>query len=187
MGNKVALEEAQRNHLLEVARTTIAATARGEKIPLPEKKVTLDVPPSGLFVSLHLRTDQSLRGCIGSFKMNGAIETNVARLARAASNEDPRFEGVRPDEVSNLHIEISVLSPSTPMEEPDQVQIGVHGLTVRHHDASGVLLPQVATEQNWTPTEFLEAVCHKAGLPPGTWRDPQCKVELFSAEVFGEK
>ena len=187
MGNQTTLDSAQRIHLLEVARTTIAATARGEKVPIPEKKVTLAIPPSGLFVSLHLRTDQSLRGCIGSFKLDGSIETHVARLARAASNEDPRFEGVRPDEISNLHIEISVLSPSTPMEEADQIEIGVHGLTVQHHEASGVLLPQVATQQNWSPTEFLEAVCHKAGLSPGTWRDPQCKIELFSAEVFGEQ
>src|SRR2546430_1940511 len=64
--------------------------------------------------------------------------------------------------------------------------IGRHGLLVKRGQAQAVLLPQVATEQRLGPEAFLNAVCHKAGLAPSSWRDPATQVFTFTADVFGE-
>jgi uncharacterized protein (TIGR00296 family) len=85
-----------------------------------------------------------------------------------------------------VRIEISVLSPFECIADPAHIVIGVHGLMVRNAHRSGLLLPQVATEQGWDTEAFLAHACRKAGLPADAWRSPQTRIEIFSATVFHE-
>jgi AmmeMemoRadiSam system protein A len=171
-----------RRALLALARQAI--TAAVAKDPAPALPVlTADPGPCGAFVSLHLRG--RLRGCIGMIESPGPLAETVARCAVAAALEDPRFDPVTPNEVPELEIEVSILSPLRPVRA-DEVEPGTHGLRIRRGYASGLLLPQVAARYHWSRERFLEETCHKAGLPADAWREPDTRIEVFTAEVFAE-
>jgi len=106
----------------------------------------------------------------------------------SAARSDPRFPPVQLDELSSLRVGISVLAEPVQVEIGDRCRlvIGRDGLLVRRGHAQAVLLPQVATEQGFTPEAFLNAVCHKAGLAPGSWREPATQVFTFTADIFIE-
>lgn len=171
-----------RRALLALARQAITAAVSKEPAPaLPA--LAADPGPCGAFVSLHI--GGRLRGCIGMIESPGPLAETVARCAAAAALEDPRFDPVTPSEVPELEIEVSVLSPLR-AARADEVEPGTHGLRIRRGYASGLLLPQVATRYHWSRERFLEETCHKAGLPPDAWRQPDTRIEVFTAEVFAE-
>jgi uncharacterized protein (TIGR00296 family) len=95
---------------------------------------------------------------------------------------------VQSDEIKDLEIEVSVLSPMQKIDNPDVIEMGKHGVLVRKGFRSGVYLPQVATETGWSKEEFLSSLCaHKAGLAPDAWKDKGTDIYIFTAEVFSEK
>lgn len=112
----------------------------------------------------------------------------IRQVAVSAARSDPRFPPVQPDELAGLRIEISVLDTPVRVPAPDlcRLVIGRDGLLVRRGRAQAVLLPQVATDQAFGPEAFLNAVCHKAGLATGSWREPATHVFTFTADVFVE-
>jgi len=172
--------------LLRLAREAIAAHLCGEGCgPLPAVQ---DEPAEcgGVFVTL--RNKGRLRGCIGRFNPEGGLAETVRAMALAAL-ADPRFRHcpITQEELDDLHIEISVLSPMVRTAEPLSLVPGVHGIYIRRDYYGGCFLPQVATEQGWDRRTFLTRCCaDKAGLPPDAWRDPQTEVYLFTSEVFEE-
>ena len=141
--------------------------------------------PAGAFVSLH--EDGDLRGCIGTFNAERPLAEVVQEMALAAATGDSRFPPMEAEAMDFVDIEISVLSPRRRIESPAQVEVGVHGIFITRDYYSGVLLPQVATEYGWNREEFLAQTCLKAGLPPEAWKDPKTSIEVFSAQIFGEK
>jgi AmmeMemoRadiSam system protein A len=107
-------------------------------------------------------------------------------MAVAAGTRDPRFSPLSRQELSSVDIEISVLTPPRAVESVDEIQIGRDGLVISRGYSRGVLLPQVAVEQDWDRTTFLQQTCRKAGLPPNAWEQSGTVIEVFTAEVFGE-
>lgn len=136
----------------------------------------------GVFTTLHLHG--SLRGCVGYVLPVSALYTAVVETARAAAFEDTRFYPVTVEEAHALEIELSILSHPQPID-PEQIEIGRHGLLISMSGRRGLLLPQVPIEHHWDRTTFLEQTCRKAGLPTDAWRKG-ARVEAFTAEVFGE-
>jgi len=172
----------QRAQLLRIARQSIEAVFDGRRLELDLG--TLDEAlkrPSGAFVTLNERTGD-LRGCIGSIEPVAAVSSSAV----SAAFRDPRFVPVRKEELRDLHIEISVMSPIVPVGNVDEIEVGRDGLIVSRGNRAGLLLPQVATEYAWDRDTFLRQTCIKAGLPGDSWRSPDCRIEKFSAEVFGE-
>jgi AmmeMemoRadiSam system protein A len=109
-------------------------------------------------------------------------------MAVEAAVRDPRFSPLTLSELKNIDIEISVLSPMEKIDNPDKIQLGVHGVLVRKDFRSGVFLPQVATETGWSKDEFMSNLCaQKAGLSPDAWKDRSTEIYTFTAEVFSEK
>jgi AmmeMemoRadiSam system protein A len=109
-------------------------------------------------------------------------------MAVAAATQDPRFSPLTKDELKDIEIEISVLSKPRRTTNPEEIQMGVHGVIVSRGFNRGVFLPQVANETGWSRDEFLSNLCtHKAGLPADAWKDPQTILEIFTAQVFNEK
>jgi AmmeMemoRadiSam system protein A len=98
---------------------------------------------------------------------------------------DSRFRPLRAEEIDELEIEISVLSELRPVQ-PEEIELGIHGIVVTGGGRRSVLLPQVARERNWSVTQFLEAACQKAGLEARVWREPETKLFAFTAEVFSD-
>ena len=106
-------------------------------------------------------------------------------MAIAASSQDPRFPPVKPDELKDIDVEVSVLTAPTELTDPLAVRVGTDGLIIEKGMNRGVLLPQVPTEQGWDKKQYLEGICRKAGLPPDAWKD--AKLLRFQAIVFDEK
>ena len=141
----------------------------------------------GAFVTLHL--GGRLRGCIGRLDTPDPLETLVAVCAVLAASRDPRFPPVQLQEVDALEIEISILTPPEVVpsaEVLNRIEIGVHGVAITLDGHRGLLLPQVAPELGWNALRLLEETCRKAGLPSQSWRDPEARIELFTAEIFSE-
>ena len=185
------IETEEQKILLAQARESITAELEGRKPVYREVSQTADSvleTPCGAFVSLHMAnsTGRSLRGCIGRMTANLPLIETVRLMAREAAFSDPRFPSLKKEELARCHIEISALSPMSPCPDPRQVKVGVHGLYIRRGGRSGVLLPQVPVEQGWNLDEYLEYICIKAGLPPGSWKAPDAQLFTFTAIVFGE-
>jgi AmmeMemoRadiSam system protein A len=186
----------ERRLLLADARETIAAKLEGREPRYRPDDGGKTAPnsalrqPCGAFVTLHKNSgggDRSLRGCIGRMTANLPLEETVRLMAREAAFGDPRFPPLRPGELEQCHIEISALSPMTVCPDPQQVEVGVHGLYLTRGGWSGVLLPQVPVEQGWNRQEYLDYICIKAGLPPESYNAPDATLYTFTAAVFGEE
>lgn len=181
------MNDQQRALMLQLARDTLQAKLTGQPLPDVAPFESVDVPHAGAFVTLRNRG--RLRGCIGTFSPQGTLPETIRDMARAAC-DDPRFfaDPVGLDELAELGIEISVLSPLTPTDDPLSLELGKHGIYIRRGMAGGCFLPQVATELGWDKETFLSQCCRgKAGLEPDAWKDPDTEVLLFTAEVFGEQ
>jgi AmmeMemoRadiSam system protein A len=139
--------------------------------------------PHGVFTSLYLHGQ--LRGCVGYILPVVALHRAVAETARAAAFEDTRFCPLTRDEVPELKVELSILSPPQPIAA-EAVEVGRHGLLISMQGQRGLLLPQVPLEHGWDRIAFLEQTCRKAGLPRDAWQKG-ASIEAFTAEVFGEK
>jgi len=172
---------AERAALLALAHRSIESELVGIRLDLTPPSEHL-AEPRGAFTTLHL--NGKLRGCIGYVIATDPLYRTVAETARAAAFQDPRFQPVTEEEVASLVIEISVLSPLSPIRAEDVI-VGRHGLLVAQGRHRGLLLPQVPLEWGWAREEFLAHTCRKAGLPPDAWRQ-DAELQAFTAEVFGD-
>lgn len=185
-GEAAMLNRDQRKRLLEIARGSIETYLKsGKKIELTEKDSTL-LKEMGAFVTLHKYGQ--LRGCIGNIIGNQPLYLTVRDMAVESATGDPRFPPVESDELKNIEIEISALSPLEKVDSADKIQLGVHGVLIRRGPRSGVFLPQVAEETGWSKEEFMSNLCvHKAGLSPHAWKDKNTEIYIFTAEIFSER
>lgn len=177
------LESDDRAALLRIAREAIAARLRHGEPPEVRPSAAL-TRPAGAFVTLTI--DGELRGCIGTLDASRPLHRTVAESAVSAATRDPRFPPLTQHELGRVRLEISVLGDFVPVRDPAEIVIGRDGLLIQSAGRSGILLPQVPVEHGWDVPAFLERLCVKAGLPPGTWKRPGCVLERFPAEVFGE-
>jgi uncharacterized protein len=141
--------------------------------------------PRGVFVTLRRRADDDLRGCVGIVEPRYPLGEAVRRAAVSSALEDTRFAPVTLGELPSLTIDVSVLGPLAPCA-PEGIEVGRHGVVVRHDERSALFLPQVATEQGWDRETLLRQLCRKAGLPPDAWRHPDCRLFIFEAENYSE-
>lgn len=167
--------------LLELARKSIQEEFSGEKPELPKEKQFRQL--RGVFVTLTKNSE--LRGCIGFPMPIKSISEAAYEAAKLAAFSDPRFSKVDEKELAKIKIEISILTNPVLCDAKD-VKIGRDGLIASYVGYSGLLLPQVATENKMSRLEFIEAVCRKAGLPKDSWQKPGFKLERFSCQIFSE-
>jgi len=181
------MTDENKRKLLEIARRAVEAAVGGQK---PEA-LKIDEPElneqCGAFVTL--KSKSHLRGCIGQFTAEEPLYITVQRMARSAATEDPRFynQPIKPDDVKDIDIEISVLSPLKLIENPLDFELGVHGIYIKRGFQRGCFLPQVATETGWSKEEFLtHCAAGKAGLSADAWKDGDTEIYIFSAEILEE-
>ena len=127
-----------------------------------------------------------LRGCIGYLKAVKPLLAAVQEMATAAAFHDPRFPALREEELADLELEISVLSPMHLIKNIDEIEVGRHGLYLERGSFQGLLLPQVATQYGWDRLTFLRQTCLKAGLDPDAWQDPATRIFVFTADILHE-
>ena len=180
----IELNTTLQNKLLHIARETIENYIRFRKVPEFSVEEPELLKKTGAFVTI--KTHGQLRGCIGHVEGIKPLYQTIIEMAIDASTQDPRFTPVTERELADLQIEISVMSPLRKIENPEEVQVGVHGILMKRRFRSGLLLPQVATEYHWDRQTFLEHTCLKAGLSRNDWSDPETEIYVFSAQVFHE-
>ncbi len=171
--------------LLHIAWETLSVYLVHKKIPeivVTEPELQMK---KGVFVTL--KKGDLLRGCIGDIDGKRSLWQSAQEIVIAAATRDPRFPPLAEEELKDIHIEISVLSPFEKISDPTCIRIGQHGILVKKSPFSGLLLPQVAVEQGWDVLTFLEHACKKAWLPADAWKDPETKIYVFTAQVFGAK
>ena len=180
------LTSEEKGFLLNAARQSIKAvfgetdepTVDYEKFPTLKTK-------SGSFVTLTIK--KNLRGCIGYIFAENNLFNTVCEAAVQAAFRDPRFFPLSHSELNLIEIEISVLSESKKINSYEEIRIGEHGLILNHLGRRGLLLPQVATENNFNLERFLCAICEKAGFEPYLWQKQKLNIEVFTADIFSEE
>jgi AmmeMemoRadiSam system protein A len=174
-----------RARLLRHARGAIIASLAGEEPAHPDSSWP-DLPRCGAFVTL--RKFGQLRGCIGVFETLDDVPTTIARMAMAAAR-DPRFidTPLSVNELKDVRIEISLLSPLREVADPLDFELGRHGIYVKRGDRVGCFLPDVATDRGWDKETFLTQCCmQKAGLDPRAWKQPETEIHVFTVQKICE-
>lgn len=184
MSDVAQLDTTLQRKLIQIAKETIDSYIRSRKVPEFSVEEPELLQKAGAFVTI--KSHGCLRGCIGHVEGIKPLYETIIEMAIAASTQDPRFSPVTEDELADLQVEISVMAPLRLIEDPEEIQVGVHGILMRRGFRSGLLLPQVATEHEWDRTTFLEQTCRKSGLPTNAWKDSETKIYVFSAQVFHE-
>jgi MEMO1 family protein len=177
------LGKAEKRTLLSLARETIVRFLTTETVPLVRGGPARLQVPQGAFVTLKKQGE--LRGCIGNLTPEAEVGKTVSAMARQAAFFDPRFSPVTLKEISDIEIEISVLTPMKPVSSSEQIRIGTDGVVLAKAGKSAVFLPQVATEQHWDRVELLNNLARKAGLPEDAWKSG-ARLLVFQADVFSE-
>lgn len=163
---------------------------------LKERKV-IDTRYNGVFsekrgVFVTLRKNKELRGCIGFPYPHKRLDIAIIDSAIASAVEDPRFLPVKIEEMDEITVEVTILTPpekinAKGIELPKHVEVGRHGLMVRKGLYSGLLLPQVAVEFGFDSEEFLSQTCMKAGMPPDCWLMDDTEIYRFEGQIFEEE
>jgi AmmeMemoRadiSam system protein A len=177
------LSEADRRTALQLARKAVVEAVSHRKLPAQITHNGIFAERRGVFVTLHVRG--RFQGCIGVVEPDEPLGDSIVRCAASAALEDSRFTPMQAEQLGDLAIEISLLSPPAPMS-PEAIEMGRHGLLIVLHAQRGLLLPQVAIEHHFTREQFLEETSRKAGLHRDAWRDAEARLFGFTCEVFSE-
>ena len=170
---------------IELARWTLNSYVKGlSNVPQPELTDLYFNEKSGVFVTL--KKNGALRGCIGIIVPVDILARNIITSTQNSALKDWRFPPVRAEEVDELEVEVSILSPPKESKLED-IEIGKHGLIVEGGGKSAVYLPQVATEIGWTLEQWLDSLCDKANLPTRYWTEKEAKFKTFTAQIIEEK
>lgn len=178
------LNKEEKAELLKLARRAISLYVKENKMLNYSTENPLFIIPKGVFVTL--KKQGRLRGCIGFIEPVLPLYKGIVQAALYAATKDPRFKPLSPEELADVEIEISILSPLKRIAGPEWIQPGKHGLVVKKGERSGLLLPQVATENRWDRETFLKQACLKAGLRETAWK-AGAEIYVFEALVFSEK
>lgn len=179
------LSELAKYEALDIARKTLESYFEDGKVT-EVTSTNLELSRNlGAFVTLHKHGE--LRGCIGEFEPSRPLYKVIQNMAVAAATKDTRFQPVTKDELPEIEIEISVMTPKKKISNWREINLGKDGVVVQKGSQSGTFLPQVATETGWNLEEFLGELCsQKAGLPNACYLDPEVSLYTFSAQVFKE-
>jgi AmmeMemoRadiSam system protein A len=174
----------EQHRLLQWARRSIECAVRREKQPAITELTPELCALHAAFVTLKKHGE--LRGCIGRMDFDRPLWENVVSAAVSSAAEDPRFEPVRPEELPDLRLEISVLEPPVELKRVEDYDAQRHGIIIEKGLRHALFLPKVATEYGWDERETLEKLCWKAGLPAGAWQEPDARLQIFTAFEFAE-
>jgi len=182
----VFLPPDSQRRLLQLARQTLEDFVRGAARHIEETSdPSLQRCDYGAFVSLHNR--QTLRGCVGNCAPRARLYEVVIEMTEAAASRDSRMAPVSADELDDIRIDITVLSPLERVNDPRGLEVGKHGLHVAQGEKRGVLLPQVAAQHEWDMKTFVEQTCVKAGLRKNAWKDPRTEISSFTGLIIEEQ
>lgn len=184
--DEFSISDADKAYLIKLAHETISAYINTGTVPeIDPTKLSATVKSlRGAFVTLY--KNGILSGCIGHFEANRPFWEIVQSMAVAAATQDFRFSRVQPDELSQIKIEVSALTPLKRIKSADEFILGKHGIYMKQGDSTGTFLPKVAASTGWNKDEFLgHCAQDKAGLGWFGWKTAE--LYTYEALVFGEE
>ena len=183
---KAELSPSDKKYLLSLARQSIEYYLENKKVIQPEKPKS-EILNVDRAVFVTLTKNHTLRGCIGQLMAQMPLYQAVAEMAVSAAFQDYRFNPVKRNELKDISIEISVLTPMKSVKSIDEIKMGRDGVYIKKGMRTGVFLPQVAEETGWDKKTFLENLCsHKAFLPKDAYLDKDTEIYIFQVEKFSE-
>lgn len=189
---KETLSEEERNILLSVAREAITAAVARRSLPALQIEKQPQILQADGATFITLTKNGHLRGCIGTMEPYQPLIADVQEHAVAAALSDYRFPKVTQDELGQIRIEISRLTPlkRLPYKETEELvkalRIGVDGVLIRNEGRRATFLPQV-WEQLPQPDQFLSQLCLKMGAPADLWKTKSMEVFTYQVEKFKEE
>ena len=184
----LSLEEGKK--AVKLARDVVEQYVKNNTTTTSELKDNF-LEKQGVFTTIHTYPEHNLRGCIGIPLPVMTLKEAIIESAKSATN-DPRFPKLNENEITNILIEVTILTPpelievTEPKNYPKHIEIGRDGLIAEQGFYKGLLLPQVPVEQKWGKEEFLSHTCMKAGLLPDAWADKNTKIYKFTGQIFTE-
>ena len=192
MTKDIQLSDSDGIFLVKTARMAVTEfLSNGNRLKLESEYKEKFSFNSGVFVTLN--NPDGLRGCIGFPMPDKKLSHGIIDAAISAATEDPRFSPVKTNELNDIVFEVTVLTPpdeivvTDPTEYLGKIKVGRDGLIIKHSFSSGLLLPQVPIEYDWSVEEFLQHTCEKAGLARDTWKNENIKIEKFEGIIFKEE
>ena len=192
MTKDIQLSDSDGVFLVKTARMAVTEfLSNGKRMKLESEYEGKFSFNSGVFVTLN--NSDGLRGCIGFPMPDKKLSHGIIDAAISAATEDPRFSPVKTNELNDIVFEVTVLTPpaeivvTDPTEYLRKIKVGRDGLIIKHSFSSGLLLPQVPIEYDWSVEEFLQHTCEKAGLERDTWKNESIKIEKFEGIIFKEE
>ena len=192
MTKDIQLSDSDGMFLVKTARMAVTEfLSNGNRLKLESEYKEKFSFNSGVFVTLN--NPDGLRGCIGFPMPDKKLSHGIIDAAISAATEDPRFSPVKTNELNDIVFEVTVLTPpdeivvTDPTEYLGKIKVGRDGLIIKHSFSSGLLLPQVPIEYDWSVEEFLQHTCEKAGLARDTWKNENIKIEKFEGIIFKEE
>lgn len=179
------LTDTDKKDLLNIARITIESYISENNLAQLKSEIFSDAIKAKCGAFVTLKKNDQLRGCIGRFDQEEPLYKVVQQMAIASSTQDTRFLPVSKNELKDLEIEISVLTPLKRIESINEIKLGKHGIYIKQGNRTGTFLPQVATETGWNLNEFLGHCSRdKAGLGWDGWKEAE--IYIYEAIVFSE-
>jgi len=175
------LNNEEKKELLNIAKLAVfEATLNHKKIEIDSDKISAKLKLNlGAFVTLY--KNGNLRGCIGRFEPNEPLYKVIIDMAIASAQNDTRFDVLSVNELDDITIEASVLTPRKKIESIDEIEIGKHGIYVQKGSQTGTYLPHVATQMGWNVEEFVNSCAkEKAGISFKNYEE----LELFTYEAI---
>ena len=168
---------------MELARAVLETYVKTGSLPDFRTEDPALLERAGCFVTLRKKGE--LRGCVGTMTSERPLADQVIRMTAAAASNDFRFSPVRADELGEIQMEISILSPLEPIRSWEEIEAGRHGIYVEGGNRAGVFLPEVAEEMHWTAEEFVRTCrVQKAGIPESA--GSAVKLYRFTTEKIQE-
>ncbi len=183
--------ESEKNFLLDLVKKALFVAAhenrRLNEDEVPPLPVGIVQEKMGAFVTyhkIHQGNDfRELRGCIGLMQAHYPLWLSVLYMAYGAAREDGRFKPIIPDELPQIHFEITVLGPSAPCKK-EEIELGKHGIILKSNNRSAVFLPHVPIEQGWDLETTFKHLCLKAGLAQNVWENENTEFYCFEGLVL---
>lgn len=176
---KFEISEKQKSLLIGIAKKKVSSFVKEEKQAndgISENEILNQ--KIGVFVSIYIKS--KLRGCVGGFPQEKTLIQLISEMSVSAAC-DSRFEKPSPDELNDMEVEISLISPLRKIKTIDEIELGKHGIYIKSGFSTGTFLPQVAIKTGWDLHELLGHCSRdKAGIGWDGWKT----AEIFTYEAF---
>lgn len=173
---------------VELARKTVETFVKNDRREQLGSMRDAFYTRAGAFVRLEsTRGLGQLRGCAGTYDDSEHVGRAIVDAAIQAASDDSCGSSVDAAELSTIRVSLCIVDTVTLTDDPlADIEIGRHGVAVERGGNGGWLYPTVPVENNWSPAEYLDRACRKAGLPATAWEE-DASVTLFDGHLFRER